>query len=203
MASCTNHARAHTSRLSCFIHDTQESQHPPVLFSQHRILGPSIHLPTENGNYASFTSHGACRSSTSPFSQPAAMWSPAAVVSKLERSNPLAVPCLSHPAMVYVQPNLPPLYRPCLARIRAKETRRAWPGKTHSSIDCVRTGTQDGAFAGRIRARSVPWVLIPRQQVASGGKEGRRGLALQQVVVTFANNFEHVEGQVVEAHSHS
>ena len=57
---------------------------------------------------------------------------------------------------------------------------------------------QDGAFAGRIRARSVPWVLTPRQQVASGGKEGRRGLALRQVVVTFANHFEHVEGQVVE-----
>ena len=106
MASCTNHARAHTSRLSCFIHETQESQHPPVLFSQHRILGPSIHLPTENGNYAPVTRHGARRSSTSPFSQRAAMWSPAGVVSKLERSNPLAVPCLSHPAMVYVQPNL-------------------------------------------------------------------------------------------------
>ena len=33
-------------RLSRFIHDTQQSQHPPVLLSQHRMFWPSIHLPT-------------------------------------------------------------------------------------------------------------------------------------------------------------
>ena len=104
------------------------------------------------------------------------MWSPAAVVSKLERSNPLAVPCLSHPAMVYVQPNL-----------------------SHFLSGLV---AQDGAFAGRIRARSVPWVLTPRQQVASGGTEGRRGLALRQVVVELANHFGHVEGQAVDLQWH-
>ena len=175
MASCTNHARAHTSRLSCFIHDTQESQHPPVLFSQHRILGPSIHLPTENGNYASFTRHGARRSSTSPFSQRAAMWSPAVVVSKLERSNPLAVPCLSHPAMVYVQPNLSPFYRPCLARIRAKYSARVARhvhGKTHSSIDCVRTGSTG---RGLRRAYSCAQCAVGPHTSSAGGVGGQGG----------------------------
>ena len=33
-------------RLSRCIHDTQQSQHPPVLLSQHRMFWPSIHLPT-------------------------------------------------------------------------------------------------------------------------------------------------------------
>ena len=46
--------------------------------------------------------------------------------------------------------------------------------------------------------------LTPRQQVAlEGSLEGRRGLALRQVVVELANHFEHVEGQVVELQRHS
>ena len=45
--------------------------------------------------------------------------------------------------------------------------------------------------------------LTPRQQVAlEGSLEGRRGLALLQVVVELANHFEHVEGQVVELQRH-
>ena len=34
--------------------------------------------------------------------------------------------------------------------------------------------------------------------VITGSNIRRRGVALRQVVVTFANHFEHVEGQVVE-----
>ena len=49
----------------------------------------------------------------------------------------------------------------------------------------------------------MPGVVAPRQQVAfQGGLEGRGGVALRQVVVTLANHFEHVEGQVVELQWH-
>ena len=63
---------------------------------------------------------------------------------------------------------------------------------------------QHGAFAGRVGARSMPWVVAPRQQVAfESSLEGRGGLALRQVVVELANHFEHVEGQVIELQWHS
>ena len=63
---------------------------------------------------------------------------------------------------------------------------------------------QHRGLAGGVGARGVTRNIAPHHQVASeGGLEGRRGVAWRQVVVKLANHFEHVEGQVVEAHSHS
>ena len=63
---------------------------------------------------------------------------------------------------------------------------------------------QHGGLAGRVGAGGVPWVVAPRHHMAfQGGLEGRGGVALRQFVVTLANHFEHVEGQVVELQWHS
>ena len=63
---------------------------------------------------------------------------------------------------------------------------------------------QHRGLAGRVGAGGVPGVVAPRHHMAfQGGLEGRGGVALRQVVVTFTNHFEHVEGQVVEFHGHS
>ena len=60
----------------------------------------------------------------------------------------------------------------------------------------TRLVAEHGAFAGGVGARSMPWVVAPRQQVAlEGSLEGRRGVALLLVVVELANHFEQVEGR--------
>jgi len=54
---------------------------------------------------------------------------------------------------------------------------------------------QHRGLAGRVGARSMPWVVAAGDQVAfQGGLEGRGGVALRQVVVELANHFEHVKG---------
>ena len=63
---------------------------------------------------------------------------------------------------------------------------------------------QHRGLAGGVGALGVTGKITPHHQVASeGGLEGRRGVAWRQIVVELANHFEHVEGQVVESHSHS
>ena len=48
--------------------------------------------------------------------------------------------------------------------------------------------TQHGAFAGGVGARSMPWVVAPRQQVAlEGSLEGRGGVAAPESVAVLAN----------------
>ena len=48
--------------------------------------------------------------------------------------------------------------------------------------------TQHGAFAGGVGARSMPWVVAPRQQVAfESSLEGRGGVAAPESVAVLAN----------------
>ena len=60
------------------------------------------------------------------------------------------------------------------------------PAKHTLRVIMTRLVAEHGAFAGGVGARSMPWVVAPRQQVAlEGSLEGRGGVALLQLKAMF------------------
>ena len=62
------------------------------------------------------------------------------------------------------------------------------PAKHTLGVVMTRLVAEHGAFAGGVGARSMPWVVAPRQQVAfESSLEGRGGVAAPELVAVLAN----------------